>query len=191
MSDQTIENNAYSETPDLTPVKKFLKKHKRLLIAVIIICVIVPVYALLTASGRIAYPKWYLIGSFRLNKSSFEYFKDSGKNFCADFYGSYNLDRYDDPKLAASVRNITQNCRLGVAVWHHTFVVGDMLIFKTDNCAGLENTRGILYCENEIYQFDDFVYLYKCEPLGDGWYYYYVYDKGLYYYPSDKNTVIR
>lgn len=181
MSDQTVENNAYSETPDLTPTKIATKSRKRLLIAIVIICVIVPPYAFLTSLGFIAYPKWYLVGSFYLNRDSFEYVKDSGKNFGADVYGSYNLDEYDDPKLALSIKNITQNCRFGEAYWDHLIYKGDVLIFKTDNAAGLRNTRGILYSENEIEEFDMFYYRCKCKPLGDGWYYYYAYQKGSYY----------
>lgn len=184
MSD-LLENNAYSETTDLTPTKIATKKRKRLLIAIVIICIIIPPYALLTFLGFIAYPKWYLLGSFYLHKSSFEYIKDSGVNFSYNFFEERDFDKYDDKKLAKSIKTVVR-CHFSEAWWdkQETWdksLDRNILIFETDNTAGLSNTRGILYCDEEIEWYDDFYYDCKCKPLGGGWYYYYAARKGEYY----------
>ena len=177
MSD-LLENNAYSETTDLTPTKFGTKNRKRLLIAIVIICIIIPPYAFFTFLGFIAYPKWYLLGSFYLHKSSFEYVKDSGVNFSYNFFEERDFDKYDDKKLAKSIKTVVR-CHFSEARW--TGQNYDVLVFYTDNNSGLGNKRGILYSDHEIDWLYGYYYDCKCKPLGGGWYYYYAARKGEYF----------
>lgn len=178
MDDLSTANNAYSETAEVTTTKIATKSRKRLLIAVIIICAVMLPYALLTFLGFLAYPKWYLLGSFYFHKSSFEYIKDSGVNYSYNFFEERDFDKYDDKKLAKSIKTAVR-CHFSEANWRGKNY--DVLVFKTDNYSGLGNTRGILYSEEEIEWLDGFYYDCKCKSLGGGWYYYYAARKGEYY----------
>lgn len=180
MDNSTADNNAYYEVKTVPAEKQYKiskKARKRLTVAIILFCIIAPPYALLTFLGLIAYPKWYLLGSFYLNKSSFEYIRDSGENFSNPIYDRYDFAECSDPKLARSIKNVI-NCHFGEAYWRNN---RETLVFRTDNHCGRRNTRGILYSEEEIEWLYDFYYDCRCKPLGGGWYYYYGSKKGEYY----------
>ena len=170
MSD-LLENNAYSETTLI----QIIKNHKWLITVIVIICTI---YFLLTSIGLLAYPKWYLIGSFYLHKSSFEYVKDSGKNFYNSIYDKYDFSECSDPKLAKRIKTVIR-CHFSEARW--TDQNYDVLVFYTDNYFVERTSRGILYSDHEI----EWLYGYysdcKCKPLGGGWYYYHAAKKGEYF----------
>lgn len=167
MSD-LLENNAYSEIT----LTQIIKNHKRLITAIVIICTI---YFLLTSIGLLAYPKWYLLGSFYFNKSSFEYIKDSGGHFYNSVYDKYDFSECSDPKLAKSIKTVTR-CHFNKARWQD-----NVLVFYTDNHFFERTSRGILYSDQEIDWLYGFYYDCKCTPLGGGWYYYHAARKGEYF----------
>ncbi|MDE5991482.1 MAG: hypothetical protein K2G87_00375 [Oscillospiraceae bacterium] len=164
------------EKADIKPVKKGSRLRTTI---IVLVCIIVPLYALLTAVGIIAYPKWYLLGSFYFHKSSFEYIRDSGKNFSNPIYDRYDFDECSDKKLAKSIKTVIR-CHYGEARWDKQWD-SNILMFYTDNYQDLKNSRGILYSDKEIERIFGFYYDYRCVPLGDGWYYYEVCGKGEYY----------
>lgn len=164
------------EKADIKTVKKVSKFRTTV---IVLICIIVPLYALLTAVGLIAYPKWYLVCSFYLHKGSFEYVRDSGENFHYNMFDKCDFDEYSDKKLAKSIKTVIR-CHYGEAWWNKQFDT-NVLMFYTDNYQDLKNSRGILYSDKEIEYIFGFYYNYRCVPLGDGWYYYEVSGKGEYY----------
>lgn len=162
------------EKADIKPVKKGSRLRTTV---IVLICIIVSLYALLTAVGLIAYPKWYLVCSFYLHKGSFEYVRDSGENFYHNMFDKYDFDECSDKKLAKSIKTVIR-CHFSKARWDNH---NNILMFFTDNYQGLKNSRGILYSDKEIEHIFGFYYDYRCVPLGDGWYYYEVSGKGEYY----------
>jgi len=151
------------------------KKVKKIVLASVLIPIMVPIgiiFFILLRLGAIQYPKWYITANFYLNKNHFERLVDSDFEHCSNF--SYEIESYisntDDEKLQKSMRVLFKGIWGGMTKNNHQHIY----FFEPFNFID-SKARGILYYEGEDdlnYCFGDLDYVYRCKPIGNGWYYY-------------------
>lgn len=168
-----ISNNSYSKSQSDKNKNNSTKRMKRIIIVVIILLIpTVMVYIFLSFIGVIPIPKWYIIANFHLNKNHFERFVDSDIKHCSNFSGeieSYISD-IDDEELQKSMKVLFKGMWGGMKKNNYQHIY----FFEPRNFID-SKARGILYYEGEYdlsYCYGDLDYVYRCQSLGDGWYYY-------------------
>ena len=145
-------------------------KHKNKLKIVVIILVIL--YGILLFFGAIPVPKLYIIADLYLNKNHFERLIDSDFEYInafGDGIGPY-ISMTDDKKLKRSMRVIFKG------TWRVMEYddLQQVYIFYPFNFTDVK-ARGVLYYEGSDdlrYFFGDLDYIYSCQSIGNGWYYY-------------------
>ena len=150
-------------------------KHKKKLRTIVIILLIptVMLYGFLSFIGAIPIPKLYIIVNFYLNKNHFERLVDSDIKHCSNFSGEIEsyISNIDDEELQKSMKVLFKGMWGGMTKNNSQHIY----FFKTCNYT-YAKARGILYYEGERdnikYCFGDYDYVYRCQSLGNGWYYY-------------------
>lgn len=171
---EDISNNLYPKSQS-DKNKNDLTKHKKKLRTIVIILLILTgiLYGFLSFIGAIPIPKLYIIANFYLNKNHFERLVDSDINHCSNFSGEIEsyISNTDDEELQKSMKVLFKGIWGGMTKNNSQHIY----FFKTYNYT-YAKARGILYYEGERdnikYCFGDYDYVYRCEPLEDGWYYY-------------------
>ena len=166
--------NAYSESnfSENAPKEKDVNPIKISLI-VVIIFIVIPAYLLFSYLGLFPVPKAVMIANFYVNKKHFERLVNS--EFQSDTYRIPTIDAdsvRDDKDLQKSINTLFK-----FNIWKCMDRDRDnFCVFTPYNFTYIRG-RGILYDEDGDrskyrIEYGRYIFTYKCEPLGDGWYYY-------------------
>lgn len=159
-------DNSYSESDNI-PKEKEVNPLKICLI-IFIIFIGIPVYLLFSYLGLFPVPKAVMITNFYVNKKHFERMVSS----------EYSKQRIsadtvtDDKDLQKSINTLFK-----FNIWDHMDRERDnFCVFTPYNFTYIRG-RGILYDDGKNrstyrIEYGRYIFTYKCEPLGGGWYYY-------------------
>lgn len=169
-----VSNNSYLQNQSNKNQNKSIKHKKKLKTIVIILLIpTIMMYGFLLFVGAIPIPRLHIIANFYLNKNHFERLVDSDIKHCSNFSGEIDsyISNIDDEELQKSMKVLFKGIWGGMTKNNSQHIY----FFKTYNYT-YAKARGILYYEGERdnikYCFGDYDYVYRCEPLEDGWYYY-------------------
>lgn len=174
-----VTDNTYSEIHTSENVSKEKEVNPlKICLVIFIIFIVIPVYCFFSFFGLFPVPKAVIIANFYVNKKHFE--RMIGSEFEERKNWNHEISANsvtDDEDLKKSISVL-----FGFNIWDHVSKNNSgRYIFMPYNFTYIRG-RGILYdADGDIstycIQYGRYIFTYKCESLGGGWYYYEFVDK--------------